>query len=747
MMNIILTIHNMLKYFVVVNVLFPCLCFSCEWWRDTSSRPSPFSVREDVYGLHSLFPSKELTSDFKIKLRTLWEDCLSISSRRSSAAWHAHSFVYQQLKDALNKADYFSRSKIIQQYAMLFPSIHYGHFDILNVLCSCSNQQFSASVLAQVTDLMEDVSDGLHRKFLGEAIVLCQNNISSLLPICCDYLKSLPSGNDRAQIVLFLNETPPTRQIETFEKIKVLCSENREGFPGQLGDVLSLFSHHTLTSLVAKKIYTVFSLVNASCHPNLFRILRFSPVEHMDTILDHFLGYIRENTMENSLIYYLQRLRLESETLRRSFEEYWIKILTQSPDRELVQNLSSIIINCQYELGIQDDSRAMDEALISSTVLDSDRHYDQNPYRQYDPYRIYKDLLTSRSLIVQIPLSHLPKEIVKGRSICLDTDYFRNLSRLVITQEMLPLYKPTCIKDICTQLEKRMTPELGELIKNEIGMSYEDVSIGSLKSEYLSDLLIYQRASGESIPLTTAKFICIVAHLQKLENSISEEKKDVYLTSQEEGFLKMGASIYSCPYGKRGGIDDFYAVLPQASKVRFASSSLGHEFVETVLRAEVSKMFSGTNLYFQDMIGEKALDILKQPNGAEKIQAIHQALHLKNLIGIDVGLFHTLTFDRNGYILLDSIAQSSKNKTMLLYYRHFLPVTCIDALRREVNQKLQEDNQLYNHLLSLINSVDLDESWEWNDAYQTQLTRYGAIQILLSIGAFRYAVHNMRDVD
>lgn len=732
-----------LKILISLNLLTTNSSQASDWWR-TPSRSSPFVVEESAYGLQDLFPSREFTYEHEQALNSLWNNALSLYSSHTDHGYHRRSFVYQYLRSALEKVPQYGRIGILSEFSKVLPSIKYGHFDILDTICALSNHPLSASNISSITNLLGDLVDGDHRQLLGRYMVTLGDNLPQLLDVSYTFLKTLQTARDRLQILTFLNRVPTTRQITTLETLKTLFPENTNTFPGPLGHILSVLDHNTLTPLLCNCLLTIFRLSSTSSQFTFTKVLSVSPSDHMQLILEHLLKYTESNDLnirDKSEIYYLQCLRVESDILKEAYNKHWVKILTTSPNKEEVSYLSDMIINYQYELGVEDNSVLINEALTAATILISDREDDNNPYRTHDPYRIYKSLLESRSISINIPLSSLPKEMLDGKPFCLNTSYFKTLSGLVITNDMLPSFDPNCIKAICKQLKDRLalSPALEDLVQNSIGMSYREVCSGSLDSQYLSDLLTFQRNPNQEVPLTTAKFICIVAHLQKMDNTIHLGTTPVRLTEREDGFLKMGASIFSCPYGKRGGIDDFYTLLPQTSKIKITSASRAHEFIETTLRSEISKMFSGTNLFFQEMISSRSLDILNLPDGATKIQAIHQALQLKNLIGIDVGLWHTLTFDRHAGVLLDAIAEVSKEKAMKLYYqKHFIPANCIEAVLRESNEKLLTDNQLYNDLSLLLPTEGRDAFWEWDDNYKIQLTRQGAIWALLKIGALRW---------
>ncbi|MFN7710007.1 MAG: hypothetical protein ACK5O7_03495 [Holosporales bacterium] len=356
---------------------------------------------------------------------------------------------------------------------------------------------------------------------------------------------------------------------------------------------------------------------------------------------------------------------------------------------------------------------------------------------------------------LQVPSVHFDEQGQESWEVRLNPQF---LTHLVdddqlggVREELVPPCPGDFFEAMSTGLQTRadVVPGFLDAVRQATSQDLQTLIVGSLGSSYLTHLLNVPAEMGR-LPLRTAKLRAIVASIMAAPDDTAYGH---VLSPREEQFVKMLASIQLCTTGKNNGIEMFYQALDfrfklQIGGVNTATNPL-RTFVAEIAQRQVEKQFSGDNALFLEAAGLWDVSELQEP--------LHQALYLKNLIGRDVGLLHTPTFDQ--YILRvvhPRLRNIGKQEAISLFYKHFSAVDLVEAVQREMNLRLERKDPdmtylaIQDQLLPWCQKMahegggdrDLEEViYEWhNRLWQVEgasirLTSLGAAVLLRSLNA------------
>lgn len=701
---------------------------------NAASLSAPLFHTERREGITALFNQEDLTPSVQRAIDKLLED-ISPNFRNACS----------RLYSALNVIPKEDRLDIVVKINGL-GDLDKGIMDVLKGISLIPSSKRTLEVCHNIRQLLDFPSVDSRQKILRALSEdFSEKNrlqaIESINPILM-YLKDI---YDCTAVLRYFAENPHGNYHDLSHNMKALftsgmVSEFRQII--NLTILLPIFSSQQLTAEFYQNIYFVVSDLEKrfrNCTIEAFQFVK--PEERCDLFMQlvAYKRLHRENfaailfsalpfSNDLPLAVFLGNLRAVLPDFKRSMDKY-CHLVMDGPDRSEVERICRLILENRSNMGFDEESPLVQEALMTMTVLNDDEHH-------LDPYEIYKDLKALQNRSVSISKDKLPRKKIDSLVVCLNPDYFRELSHMVITFQQLPSYEKNFLIIMRSQIDGRLSPEIEKLINEITGFSYKGLITGSLGSPHLTHLLAVQGKDEDSVPLEASKFISIVSHLQTLDNQIAPHG----LSIREEGFLKMLACVQACPQGKGGGINDFYNLfLPSSAKLGYTSESLAHEFLEGILRREVAKMFSGTNSFFQEVLGETFRNRLKEKNGAAIIQAVHQALYIQNLIANEVGYPHTVTFDKHTHVLSGAMVSLPRESVVYQYYRYFVPSVAIKAVVQETNRVLEKDNKVYNQLCELLEPDDFARAWGLDIKDSLYLTPYGAARLLLKIGALQDA--------
>ncbi len=408
----------------------------------------------------------------------------------------------------------------------------------------------------------------------------------------------------------------------------------------------------------------------------------------------------------------------------------WMKNLN-SPKIGEVQHLVDFILGNYEDLNLTEIDTVVQEAIRIGTLLETT----DDPQ---NPFNFYKLLAKRRTEVVELDKSQLPTETFDGTTVRLNQGYLKKLPEATILFKDLPKYSKDFFKDMKSEIGKLLkeNKDLGNEIEiltgfeNKFGTSsYSSLMQSALGSNYLSNLINIKNISQDSVIMhNSAKMVAIVSYIESLDNKPHKESS---FSVRQETFLKMLASIGGCYFGKDEGLSLYYNKLPETAKFKFTDKPMAQEFLESTIRHDVEDMFSGENTFFKELIGMQPYEKVKEVS--------HQSLYVKNLIGKDVGLVHSLKFDTHSQLFYKNLVDQPKRIVIKTFYKYLIPHVLINSVIRNANEELKQHNaSLYATLSVLIDENHNEKSWYFSTSTgEITLTHYGALQLLLKIGALQ----------
>ncbi|MDP1975463.1 MAG: hypothetical protein Q8K37_05775, partial [Alphaproteobacteria bacterium] len=368
------------------------------------------------------------------------------------------------------------------------------------------------------------------------------------------------------------------------------------------------------------------------------------------------------------------------------------------------------------------------------------------------PYKIHGDLLKKREEHVDFynltSWQFFPDENSDSikHKIALNPTFFRKLSENQIDFDTVPNVHPQLINIMLGTIETRiaLNPRLNNAIQSEGLPSFAGIKLTTLGQDddgYLLKLLTQPKEHR-----IAAQFKCILHYLTTLNADATAET----LSNQEWAILSTLSSILECSTGRDAGIVNIYALLPHQYKLKtlipidvedqdyLDAQEIGgikktapnlYPFLEDTIQDIIDPLFTAVSPLLQELCGE-----------ADIMEAVHQGLYLRNLIGDLVGSRHKIKFDMNAGLYYEKLLAYNRQEVLDIFYKYadLNLKTLISITRSKINEFMDQGKNLiiYNELRTLLdnhinNSIELDEE------DRPSITDEGTVKLLILIGVLK----------
>ncbi len=629
-----------------------------------------------------------------------------------------------------------------------------------------------ANAINQALPFVRDIKNGGIRADLLRAVSLIpqKERTTDTIKSIVSLFRNVQTGFQRVAFLREINKIPPADRVATLNLVQPILMGMTNGY--NKADALKLVSSRIPKDERGKFVELTSPLIKGLYDQKwgyliLVTIYNIPSDQRTDLIelAAPLLKKIRQGIHRAAVILILDSISPENrETCLRKFSEcHATKGLTDITLNETVLELlsnESVRVNChRYLEGRLESTKDQEQVkMLTTRVLEFTEMlylHEEHPLYQTaieirastadpgdrkNPYTLQKYLQEK----MKEELSFTPPQFTVGEEkLSFDlTTFQKKVSLKTFSRENLPDVKPDALEQLVSDLDEHLNRLKAEdkkkaldQIEQMTGVTLEGLKTGSLESNYLRALL---SSTAGPIGLTAAQFFSIVKYIQSKSSEVEDGQ---LLSPREEALLKIAASITYCTTGKKEGIFNVYhTFLPDAYKLKMAmpktereshESSRVTEFVfNNVVQKKLSQQFSGTNKLMQELVGKRVVR-----------QASHQALYLKNLIGHLVGLFHSLTFDRHGGIVYDSLLDKSPVEILKIFYQHFTPQVVIAALQEEVKRTLSsKDMSLFNDINAFLTDRDMGKVWDLDGkSNPLGLTPFAALELLKECGYIQIA--------
>lgn len=349
------------------------------------------------------------------------------------------------------------------------------------------------------------------------------------------------------------------------------------------------------------------------------------------------------------------------------------------------------------------------------------------------PYAVYNTLKEKRA--VEVTIAETPTETLRGYPIKLRPYFFQTelTGQTVYVKDLPKLNLAKFVLSVFERLKKQEnSSDFQRIVVEETGYSWENLCGLSLTSSYLLQLLSYEKQDDHQfVRLFAARFVKIIEYIHSLSTEISE---GAILSLQDTAFLKAFASIGGCPYGKQEGINTYYLSLPFEFQLKVTASknnpSPGEELIATALVQAIDTFVTNAQSLFYK-------DICQIPASAEVMEAAHQVILVRNIIGADIGLEDHLIFDVNSNLYYRPILNMTKADLLQKFYKYFRPSMLIAEIATFLNRSLNEPKSTGYISLSqsFKDEIKPDDWYIDTDKGTTYISEKAVIAILLKTGA------------
>lgn len=388
--------------------------------------------------------------------------------------------------------------------------------------------------------------------------------------------------------------------------------------------------------------------------------------------------------------------------LSNDHESSPIPALLKNIENKLTQEISPVhqkwiadfVIDYQENLGILDESSLFQKALEIKATFETEG--------SKNPIIIYQSLLQEK----KEPVNFSPApQCVEGKEVSFDLPVMQALaSSLTLPQSALH-------KDVTWEKWQALIRQIDDKqIDPAFKHAIDVCTIGgwtALLHNCLNDSAFFKpriEFQGERIPLNYAQLNAILHKIFNLSN------QGEILSPQEELFIKFAECVKNCKGGKFEGVSFYYVYgLEPEDKFKFeisnepdpakaqAKSILAEEFQNAI-----SMAFSGTNPLMQELTQRK-----------EILQASHQSIYLKNLIGHIVGLQHDLLFDMYTRVLYDELICRPRKQVLEIFFNHFTPQVLVEHLHRWMCRDSKVPGRKnWDQIFMLVSPSDEDLLWD-----------------------------------
>lgn len=572
----------------------------------------------------------------------------------------------------------------------------------------------------------------------------------SYLKLGMAYVISWIKGVNPEQIDVLMELIKTIPEIETFKG-------------GQIGFTLFLTNaipernrkdYCAKISKIAKKLQYALSNIQ------LCSTLVIPANQHLEMIdiIDHSLDVFNPIFLQSvfkDIRKTINFLFSQSPKLKAKAVSHWTTVL-KAPEKQkksYIKNLCQLIIHNSEAIGLDDQHPLYLQAIEIFTTF-------QDLSNQKNPYAVFKKLKQQAEVKVDCPIKFTPTHC-NNKIYTVNCRFFQELNQYKILGSDLPAYDKDDLKNMVDSFEERLssaaddkkeaiyqaiTDETRAMTQNisdserDTRLDYEVIKEGSLGSPYLHNILARNFAAKDEVPQTDAKFICIVSWIK---GKSTARKQGQILSEQECALLKTLASIQLCSNGKEDGIYGFYNHLPAHAKLKFNDSedathpetAKARELLLPWIYMAIGDLFYGDNQFIRSY--------LHIPANQPIVQASHQSLLLRNLIGPDVGLPHKLKLDLHTKVLyetlLEVLYQKPKSNVVMRYYDFFMPY-----LLQSLAAKINADNSNNDcHAFKVLNpflgdKLKGDEKWQCDvNGKNMKITNQAVVESLVKLGSLK----------
>ena len=442
-------------------------------------------------------------------------------------------------------------------------------------------------------------------------------------------------------------------------------------------------------------------------------------------------------------------------SLREIVGQYLTEKITKlAPDRAQVKELrelTSFITENGLLLGISDEDPLMDLAMRIQLQVDPRSARDSN-----NVYRVHQKILERKKEIIDwdaLTLLTIQEQEVRLNCQALFEEIH---SQKKITFGELQNSNPDVFRDVFLALEERVE-NFSILEKEEFKKEIDNLGdLASLKSNCASaSSRIYQwmhftkGKEDDEAPFPVAHLDFIAKVL--LEKSDVIEDGEI-LSEKERMLLGVAASIQNCYAGQDEGIAGVYhwllaekqsiegGIAPNHEYGSSSAKDLLYLYLVPKIQKEVLKMetlLSTENPMMRELISDE--DAFNQ--------LAHQSLYLKNLIGEDLHLEHTLILDQHAGFIDKALREKSRGEVLQVFFKHYTLNLLRDlgkAISKDIipmdQESYSEDVRkkargLFNAITGICGEggVDGTRAWSYN-GNKLELTEVGMIALLEKMG-------------
>jgi TPR repeat protein len=412
---------------------------------------------------------------------------------------------------------------------------------------------------------------------------------------------------------------------------------------------------------------------------------------------------------------------------KQAIMAHW-KTLLESPDREVMRDISLFILENYKALEISEESDFFIE-VAGKWVLSEDSTDPKNPFIVW-PALLQKRAVPVdvRSLVPEAPLWEAEGQHWRFNPARLEAFG----TEVHINQETVPLITPD---DFIADFEKiqaklRQNPGLIQPALDQITKVHNDnapLPFGELETYALSEnrkSFFIRTLSKDSV--TAAQLKCVLRYIR----SFSDQGEDA-LSLREERLIDFLMAVKACEIGQESGLTSYYQTyVPSSLKYEVTGDLFNQDFLDiqkskymcvSLIKEVVDSILNTDNSFMQRVCGVTG----KVP------QLSHQALYLKTLIGDKISAPFS-RFDPSTNCLVDPLLTLSKADALKHFYGYLLKdENLLKEVQNKINQAVLTGN-VYVHL------SDLTQKWTYanDDEGTPSITREGVMELLIGIGLF-----------
>ncbi|MDP1725006.1 MAG: hypothetical protein Q8L85_09935 [Alphaproteobacteria bacterium] len=436
-------------------------------------------------------------------------------------------------------------------------------------------------------------------------------------------------------------------------------------------------------------------------------------------------------------------LNIYQNTQEKDFFINQMEDALKSDNKQAAKYVSYFISNNYEELYLIEDNALVQLAIRVEILLNESND-------PKSPYKIHGDLLKKREEHIDFynltSWQFFPdknSDSIKHK-IALNPTFFRKLSQNQIDFDSVPNIHPQLINIMLGTIETRiaLNPILNNVIQSEGLPSFGGIKLTTLGQDddgYLLKLLTQPKEHR-----IAAQFKCILHYLTTLNADATAET----LSTQEWAILSTLSSILECSTGRDAGIVNIYALLPHQYKLKtlipidvedqdyLDAQEIGgikktapnlYPFLEDTIQDIIDPLFTAVSPLLQELCGE-----------ADIIEAVHQGLYLRNLIGDLVGSRHKIKFDMNAGLYYEQLLAYNRQEALDIFYKYadLNLKTLISITRSKINEFMDQGKNLiiYNELRTLLDN-HINGSIELDEEDRPSITDEGTVNLLILIGA------------